>query len=84
MLQSDLISARNVAENAYQTINDRMSEGLVTLLDLAYPNHDGEQDADVISDMMLLRQTLNGLSHACQIWIDKLSEAIGEETENNK
>lgn len=61
-----------------------MSEGLVALLDLAYPKHDGEQDADAVSDMMLLRQTLNGLSCACQIWIDELSEAIGEETEDNK
>ena len=84
MLQSDLKSARKTAECAYQVINDHMSEGLVTLLDLAYPNHDGVKDADVVSDMMLLRQTLKSLSDACQIWIDKLSEAIGEETEENK
>ena len=57
-----------------------MSEGLITLLDLAYPNHDGVQDADVVSVMMLLRQTLNSLSVACQNWIDKLSEAIEVET----
>lgn len=84
MLQSDLKVAKNLAESAYIIIKDHMSEGLVSLIDLAYPNHDGKQDADAVSDMMLLRQSLNSLSQACQIWIGKLSEAIGNETKEVK
>lgn len=84
MLQSDLKSAKRTADVAYQAINDNMSEGLVKLIDLAYPNKDGKQDADVISDMMLLRQSLKSLSDACQIWISKLTEAIGDNTKEDK
>lgn len=51
------------------------------MLDLAYPKHDGEQDADAVADMMLLRQSANGLSKACNILVEKLTDAIGDEDE---
>lgn len=82
MLQSDIVSARKVAEGAYQIVNDRMSEGICELIDMAYPNHDGVQDPNVISDMMLLRDTLQSLSKACEIWSKQLTEVIQLDGQN--
>lgn len=82
MLQSDIVSARKVAEGAYQIVNDRMSEGICELIDMAYPNHDGVQNPDVISDMMLLRDTLQSLSKACEIWAKQLTEVIQLDGQN--
>lgn len=82
MYHSDIVSANKVAEGVYQIINDRMSEGICELLDMAYPNRDGVQDPDVISDMMLLRDTLQSLSKACDIWTKQLTEVIQLDGEN--
>lgn len=76
MYQSEIISANKIAEGAYQIINDRMSEGIVELLNMAYPNRDGVEDPNVIADMMMLRQTLQSLSDACDIWSKELTEVI--------
>lgn len=82
MYHSDIVSTNKVAEGVYQIINDRMSEGICELLDMAYPNRDGVQDPDVISDMMLLRDTLQSLSKACDIWTKQLTEVIQLDGEN--
>lgn len=82
MYHSDIISANKVAESAYQIVNDRMSEGICELLDMAYPNKDGVQDPDVIADMMMLRNTLQNLSKACDIWTKQLTEVIQLDGEN--
>ena len=82
MYQSDIISANKVADGAYQIINDRMSEGICELLDMAYPNQDGVQDPEVIADMMMLRNTLQSLSKACDIWTKQLTEVIQLDGEN--
>lgn len=82
MYQSDIISANKVADGAYQIINDRMSEGICELLDMAYPNQDGVQEPEVIADMMMLRNTLQSLSKACDIWTKQLTEVIQLDGEN--
>lgn len=82
MYHSDIISANKVAEGAYQIINDRMSEGIFELLVMAYPNQDGVQDPEVIADMMMLRDTLQSLSKACDIWTKQLTEVIQLDGEN--
>ena len=82
MYHSDIISANKGAEGAYQIVNDRMSEGICELLDMAYPNQDGVQDPDVIADMMMLRDTLQSLSKACDIWTKQLTEVIQLDGEN--
>lgn len=82
MYHSDIVSTNKVADGVYQIINDRMSEGICELLDMAYPNRDGVQDPDVISDMMLLRDTLQSLSKACDIWTKQLTEVIQLDGEN--
>lgn len=82
MYHSDIVSANKIADGVYQIINDRMSEGICELLDMAYPNRDGVQDPDVISDMMLLRDTLQSLSKACDIWTKQLTEVIQLDGEN--
>lgn len=82
MYQSDIVSANKVAEGAYQIVNDRMSEGICELIYMAYPNQDGVQDPDVIADMMILRDTLQGLSKACEFWSKQLTEVIQLDEEN--
>lgn len=78
MKKSDVTNVRDNAEKAYEVINDLISNYDLELLDLAYPNHDGKQDADVISDMMLLRQSANSLAKACELLVGKLTNAIGD------
>lgn len=82
MLHSDIVSARNIAEGIYQIVNDRMSESICNLIDVAYPNHGGKQDPEVIADMMLLRDTLQSLSKACEIWTKQLTEVIQLDGQN--
>ena len=82
MLQSDIVSARKVAGGTYQIANDRMSEGICNLIDIAYPNHNGVQDPEVIADMMLVRDTLQSLSKACEIWTKQLTEVIQLDEQN--
>ena len=84
MLHQDIIKANYVAEKVYQIINNKMSEGLTSLIDIAYPEHDGKPNDYVIADMMELRQTLNSLSTACQIWVKELSEVIDIEEEKEQ
>ena len=67
---------KNQVESIYKTLNEWVSEGTTPLLDSAFPEHDGVADIDVISDMMLLRQSLNSLSKACEIGADHLTNVI--------
>ena len=84
MLHLDIIKANYIAEKVYQIINNKMSEGLPSLVDIAFPKHDGVQNDYVIADMMELRQTLNSLSTACQIWVKQLSEVIDMKEKEEK
>ena len=84
MLHQDIIKANYIAEKVYQIINNKMSEGLPSLVDIAFPEHDGVPNDYVIADMMELRQTLNSLSTACQIWVKQLSEVIDMKEKEEK
>lgn len=79
MKKEKLIEVKNKAEKAYEAINDLISNHGIEMIDLAYPEHNGEQDADVISEMMLLRQSVNSLSTACNLLVNKLTDVIGDE-----
>lgn len=81
MTTNDLVTVRDKAEKAYEAINDIITSYGFEMLDLAYPKKDGEQDADVISEMMLLRQSSNRLSKACNILSGKLTDVIEDEEE---
>lgn len=79
MKKENLNTANNEVEKAYELINDLVSNHGLDMIDLTYPNPDGVQDADVVSDMMLLRQSANSLSKACNILVKKLTDIIGDE-----
>lgn len=81
MKKENLNTAKNEVEKVYELINDLISNHGLEMIDLAYPNHDGVQDADVVSDMMLIRQSANSLSKACNILVKKLTDVIGDENE---
>lgn len=81
MTTENLIEVKNKVEKAYEAINDLISNYGIEMIDLAYPKHDGEQDADVISEMLLLRQSVNSLSTACNLLVNKLTDVIGDEEE---
>lgn len=78
MKTTELKKLNEQAENTYQAINHMMSQKSLELLDLAYPNHDGEQDAETVAEMMILRQTLLSLATACKILQEKLTAAIND------
>ena len=76
MTTKNLTDVKTEAERAYELINDLISHHSLDMMDLAYPGHDGEQDADVVAEMMRLRQTVNSLSVACDILVNKLTDII--------
>ena len=76
MTTKNLTDVKNKAEKAYELINDLISHHSLDMMDLAYPGHDGKQDADVVAEMMSLRQTVNSLSVACNILVNKLTDII--------
>lgn len=75
---SELTKLNEEAQNTYQAINHMMSQKSLELLDLAYPNHDGEQDGEAAAEMMMLRQTLSALATACEILQEELTAAIND------
>lgn len=80
MTTNKIIDTRDKIERVYSLINSFVSNNSVLdMLDLVYPNHDGQEDADVTSEMMLLRDSANGLSQVCNILVNKLTDAIGDE-----
>lgn len=81
MTTENLITVKNKVDNVYELINDLVSNHSIDMVDLAYPKHDGKQDDVVISEMMSLRQCANGLSKACDILVNKLTDVIGDENE---
>ena len=76
MTTKNLTDVKNKAEKAYELINDLISHHSLDMMDLAYPEHNGEQDADAVAEMMSLRQTVNSLSVACDILVNKLTDII--------
>ena len=76
MTTKNLTDVKTEAERAYELINDLIIHHSLDMMDLAYPEHDGEQDADVVAEMMSLRQTVNSLSVACDMLVYKLTEVI--------
>ena len=76
MTTKNLTDVKNKAEKAYELINDLIIHHSLDMMDLAYPEHNGEQDADAVAEMMSLRQTVNSLSVACNILVNKLTDII--------
>lgn len=75
---------REEVERVYSTVNNFISEGVLPLIDMVYPNHDGKQDANQAADMMLLRDSLFSLANACNTGIEHINEAIDEETDDKE
>ena len=74
---ADIVKVDKNASIAYQDINYLMSNE-IALLDLAYPNHGGKQDADAVGEMLYLRQSVAALKKACEILETKLTRVVGE------
>ena len=70
------INFTNQSETFYKHLNEFISQGTTPLLDLAYPNHDGNLDADAIGNLMLLRDRLNSIINGCNIAINHINEVI--------
>lgn len=73
----DISNIRDIINAAYREVNDMVSFKGIEMVDLIYPSHDGEQDADAASSMMLLRQDANGLARACEMLVQRITDAIG-------
>ena len=74
----NLNKIREKVESTYATLNHFITDGVLPLLDMAYPEHDGKQDAYVVSDMVSLRDSLHSMIKACQLSIDNLNRAIND------
>lgn len=83
MTIKNIVSARNKVDDIYQLILCQIiGYNSYELLDLAYPKHDGKQDAEAVAEMMLLRQSANSLAETCRILVRKLTDAIEVEDEH--
>lgn len=78
MTLKDINAINTNISNIYNSLNDVASNCGLELLDLAYPNHDGIQDANAVGDMMMLRLNLNALREICRIMSEKLTDAIDD------
>lgn len=78
MDKNKIIKIRREVVNLYITLNDLVSEGKLPLMDLVYPNHDGQQDLQVVSELMLLSDCLSSLSYVANDANNKIKESYGE------
>ena len=70
----DINELARKAEEFYNALNDWIStESVNSLTDIAYPDHDGKQDADVVATMYSLRDILHGIKEGCTMGISDLS-----------
>lgn len=67
---------REKVESVYSILNDLNTKGRAPLIDAAFPKKDGVADNEVISEMMLLRESLNSIVKASELGIKNLSEVI--------
>ena len=74
----NLIELRDKLSQMHGYVNFMVSHQSMELIELAYPNEDGVQDAEVISEMYLLRSNAKALSIACDKLVDQLSCLIGD------
>lgn len=72
------------AEEFNKALNEFVSESTLSLIDMAYPNHDGNADANVVADMMALRDRLYSIMNGCEIGIEHLSFIDDEEDDNDE
>lgn len=75
-METKIKQIRKSVEETYALLNERNSEGLITMLDTAYPEKDGEIDAEIASELLLLRDSLQNLLYACQANIEKINETV--------
>ena len=81
---NDVTEATTIVEGAYEIVNELISFHGLDMIDLAYPEHDGEQDAEAVAEMMMLRMAANRLAIACNNLVGKLNDAIEDEDENKE
>lgn len=74
---SDISKVDNNVSIAYRDVNNLLSDE-IALLDLAYPHHNGVHDADVVGELLYLRQSVASLRKACEILESKLARVLGE------
>lgn len=63
------------AEYLYTYINRLNTEGDTKLINFAYPNKDGKQNSENVSELMILQLTLNRLKTALEITIKNITNA---------
>ncbi len=77
MDKNKIIEIRREVVSVYNTLNNLVSEGKLPLMDLVYPNHDGNQDLQVVSELMLLGGCLSCLSYVVNDANNKIRESYG-------
>ena len=75
-METKIKQIRKSVEETYALLNKNNSEGLIPMLDAAYPEKDGEIDAEIASELLLLRDSLQNLLYACQANIEKINETV--------
>ncbi len=79
MKKEDVVKVRDIINAAYSEVNEMVTFRGVAMLDLVCPCHDGKQDADAVSELMLLRQDANGLMRACEMLAGKITDALDDD-----
>lgn len=71
------ISKTNVSvEKAYSELNQFISEGYTAILDMAYPDHDGVQDAETMSELIALYNNCANLMRGCKLAMKQIESTF--------
>lgn len=74
----NLIELTKKVSHVYGHVNSMGSHKSIEMIELAYPNQDGVQDDEVISEMFRLRANARMLSMACDILVKNLTVILGD------
>lgn len=66
------------ADEVYNALNHWIGEGETAILDHLFPEHDGVRDDEFAAELMMLRQSLYGLTQACDSGIEDIGRCIGD------
>lgn len=71
-----IINITKEVDAVYALVNDFISEGKLPIMNLVYPNRDGKQDAEAVANLMMLQDSLNRLTQACEIAMSNINTSL--------
>lgn len=71
-----IINITKEVDAVYALVNGFISEGKLPIMNLVYPNRDGKQDAEAVANLIMLQDSLNRLTQACEIAMSNINTSL--------